>query len=194
MLKCQSFSPVQLFATPRTAAHRTPLSMEFFQEKIIGVGGHFPQGIFLTQGLNLSLLHCRQSLYSQSLQGSWGNSGAWTDRIPDLAVLPAHKTACKSDSLRSKRFTAMTITLNTSHLGCTGKTQFHLLFYFHFLPFSSRRWKAIIAERVGLLFCFCAAMRYLKIVFEREKKIPRKNLLLLKTLGFSCDNMWHESI
>ena len=118
----------------------------------------------------------------------------WTDRTPDLAVLPAHKTASKPDSLRSKMFTAMTITLNTSHLGCTGKTQFHLLFYFHFLPFSSRRWKAIVAERVGLLFCFCAAMRYLKIVFEREKKIPRKNLLLLKTLGFSCDNMWHESI
>ena len=43
--------------------------MEFFQEKIIGVGGHFPQGIFLTQGLNLSLLHCRQSLYHLSHQG-----------------------------------------------------------------------------------------------------------------------------
>ena len=40
-----------------------------FQEKIIGVGGHFFQGIFLTQGLNLSLLHCRQSLYHLSHQG-----------------------------------------------------------------------------------------------------------------------------
>ena len=43
--------------------------MEFFQEKVIGVGGHFLQGIFLTQGLNLSLLHCRQSLYHLSHQG-----------------------------------------------------------------------------------------------------------------------------
>ena len=34
------------------------------------------QGIFLTQGLNLSLLHCRQILYRLSHQGSlggWGN-------------------------------------------------------------------------------------------------------------------------
>ena len=36
-----------------------------------GVGSHSPlQGIFLTQGLNLSLLHCRQILYHLSHQGS----------------------------------------------------------------------------------------------------------------------------
>ena len=28
------------------------------------------QGIFLTQGLNLGLLHCKQSLYHLSYQGS----------------------------------------------------------------------------------------------------------------------------
>ena len=34
------------------------------------MGGHFLlQGIFLTQGLNLSLLHCRQSLYHLNHQG-----------------------------------------------------------------------------------------------------------------------------
>ena len=34
------------------------------------VGNHsLLQGIFLTQGLNLSLLHCRQSLYHLSHQG-----------------------------------------------------------------------------------------------------------------------------
>ena len=36
-----------------------------------GVGCHFLlQGIFPTQGLNLGLLHCRQTLYHLSYQGS----------------------------------------------------------------------------------------------------------------------------
>ena len=35
-----------------------------FSGKNIGVGNHFLlQGIFLIQGLNLGLLHCRQILY-----------------------------------------------------------------------------------------------------------------------------------
>ena len=39
--------------------------------KSTGVGCHsFLQGIFPTQGSNLSLLHCRQILYQPSLQGS----------------------------------------------------------------------------------------------------------------------------
>ena len=39
--------------------------------KNIRVGSHsLLQGIFLTQGLNLGLLHCRQILYSLSHQGS----------------------------------------------------------------------------------------------------------------------------
>ena len=41
------------------------------QARILKVGCHFLiQGIFLTQGSNLSLLHCRQILYHLSLQGS----------------------------------------------------------------------------------------------------------------------------
>ena len=37
--------------------------------KNTGVGSHsFLQGIFLTQGLNLGLLHCRQILYHLSHQ------------------------------------------------------------------------------------------------------------------------------
>ena len=42
---------------------------------ITGVSCHFLlQGIFMTQGLNLSLLHCRQILYQLSHQGQkyWG--------------------------------------------------------------------------------------------------------------------------
>ena len=42
-----------------------------FPGKNTGVGGHsLLQEIFLTQGLNLGLLHCRQILYCLSHQGS----------------------------------------------------------------------------------------------------------------------------
>ena len=45
-------SHIQLFATPWTVAHQTPLAMEF-SSKNTRVGCHFLiQGIFLTQGLN----------------------------------------------------------------------------------------------------------------------------------------------
>ena len=43
-----------------------------FPAKSTGVGCHFLlQGIFLTQGLNLGLSHCRQTLYPLSHQGSY---------------------------------------------------------------------------------------------------------------------------
>ena len=42
-----------------------------FPGKSTGVGCHFlPQGIFLTQGSNPDLPHCRQTLYHLSYQGS----------------------------------------------------------------------------------------------------------------------------
>ena len=60
------FGRVQLFANPWAAAHQAPLSMAFSrQEYWSGLSFPFP-GIFLTQGLNLSLLKlpfCRQILY-----------------------------------------------------------------------------------------------------------------------------------
>ena len=52
MLSC-----AQLFATPGTIAHQAPLSMDS-PGKNTGVGGRFLlPGIFLTQGLNSSLLN-----------------------------------------------------------------------------------------------------------------------------------------
>ena len=49
--------------TPRTAARQAPLSRDS-PGKNTGVANHAPlQGIFLTHGLNLGLLHCRQILY-----------------------------------------------------------------------------------------------------------------------------------
>ena len=53
------FSPT--LATPWTVARQAPLSMDF-PGKNTSVGCHFLlQGIFLTQELNLGLLHCRWS-------------------------------------------------------------------------------------------------------------------------------------
>ena len=62
----KSLSYVWLFATPWIVACQAPLSMEFSrQECWSGLPFHSP-GILLTQGLNSSLLHCRQILYHMS--------------------------------------------------------------------------------------------------------------------------------
>ena len=51
---------------PWTVAHQVPLSMEFSRKEYWRrLPFPFP-GIFLTQGLNLGLLHCRQILYHLS--------------------------------------------------------------------------------------------------------------------------------
>ena len=52
-----------ILVTPWTVAHQAPLSRGFPRQEYWG-GFPFPSpGIFLTQGLNLHLLHCRQILY-----------------------------------------------------------------------------------------------------------------------------------
>ena len=51
---------VRLFVTPLTVAHQAPLSMGFSRQEYRS-GLPFPlQGIFLTEGWNPGLLHCRQ--------------------------------------------------------------------------------------------------------------------------------------
>ena len=66
---CVWISRVQLFATPWTVGHQVPLSMDF-PGRSIGVACHFLlQGIFLTQGSNHGLPHCRQTLYRLELPG-----------------------------------------------------------------------------------------------------------------------------
>ena len=66
----QLLSHVQLFVTPWTVVQQTSLSKEFLG-KNIGVGNIFLlHGIFLTQGLNPSFLHCRQISNHLSHQGS----------------------------------------------------------------------------------------------------------------------------
>ena len=67
----QSLCHVQLFANPLTVACQAPLSMEYWTGKNTGVASYsLLQGIFPTQGSNLSLLNCRQMLYCLSHQGS----------------------------------------------------------------------------------------------------------------------------
>ena len=62
--------------TPWTVCHQAPLSMgfprlEYSPSKNTGVGSHaLLQGIFLTQGLDLGLRHCRWILYHMSHRGS----------------------------------------------------------------------------------------------------------------------------
>ena len=66
----QSLIHVQLFATPWTVAHQAPLSMGF-PGKNTGVHCHFfLQGIFLTEGLNPSLLHQQADSLPLSYLGS----------------------------------------------------------------------------------------------------------------------------
>ena len=61
--KVKSLSHVQLFATPWMVAYQAPGPWDF-PGKNTRVGCHFLlQEIFLTQGSNLRLLHCRWILY-----------------------------------------------------------------------------------------------------------------------------------
>ena len=55
-----------------TVAYQAPPSMGFSrQEYWSGLPFPPPGGIFLTQGSNPGLLHCRQTLYPLSHQGSY---------------------------------------------------------------------------------------------------------------------------
>ena len=69
-VKSESVSHVQLFATPWTVARQASLSMEFSRQAYWSRLPFLLQGIFLTQGLNPGLLHCRQILYHLSQQGA----------------------------------------------------------------------------------------------------------------------------
>ena len=67
----KSLSHVRLSVSPWTVACTRLLCPWDFLGKNTGVGCHFLlQGIFLTQGSNPGLLHCRQTLYHLSHQGS----------------------------------------------------------------------------------------------------------------------------
>ena len=62
-MRPKSLSHVRLFSIPWTVPHHTSPTVGFSRQKN-GVGCHFLlQRIFLTQGSNPGLLHCRKTLY-----------------------------------------------------------------------------------------------------------------------------------
>ena len=70
--KVKSHSRVWLFEIPWTVARPDASVHEDFPGKNTGVSCHFLlQGIFPTQGSNLGLPHCRQTLYHLSHQRNW---------------------------------------------------------------------------------------------------------------------------
>ena len=71
MHACQSPQSYLTLCDPMAVALQAPLSVEFFRQEY-GVGCHFLlQGIFLIQGSNPGLLHCRHILSHLSHQGTW---------------------------------------------------------------------------------------------------------------------------
>ena len=54
---------------PWTVAHQASLFMEFSMQEYWSGWHALPQGIFLTQGLNPGLLHCREIVYYLSYPG-----------------------------------------------------------------------------------------------------------------------------
>ena len=77
-------SRARLFATPWTVACTKSLHPWEFLGKSTRVGCHFLlQGIFLTQGSNPGLPHCRQMLYHLSHQGSPENYKTLIKEIKD---------------------------------------------------------------------------------------------------------------
>ena len=89
-VKVKSPSHIRLFATH--GLYSTSLLNPWnFPGGSTGVGCHFLlQGIFPTQGLNLGLPHCRQTLYPLSHQGSpWCHEGLRTGYQITVSVLQA---------------------------------------------------------------------------------------------------------
>ena len=88
---CLTFSRVRLFATPWAVATRLLCQGDSPGENT-GVGRHFLlQGIFPTQGSNLGLLHCRQTLYRLSHEGRLELPTLLSSPDPDnFELLSAH--------------------------------------------------------------------------------------------------------
>ena len=66
----KSLSHVQLFASPWTVAYQAPLFVEFSRQEYWSGLPFSSPGDLPTQGWNPGLLHCRQTLYRLSHQGS----------------------------------------------------------------------------------------------------------------------------
>ena len=84
--KVKSLSCVQLFVTPWIVAYQDPPSWDFPGKN---TGCYFLlQGIFLTQGLNLGLPHCRQTLLPGKSKYKVSESEVEKKGFPDRELNP----------------------------------------------------------------------------------------------------------
>ena len=80
--------------TPWAIACQVPLSVGFSQARMLEwIGISFIQRTFLTQGLNLDLLHCRQILYHRATKealigGGWGCNSEMESHDPSPDQTP----------------------------------------------------------------------------------------------------------
>ena len=104
--KCAQFC--QTFAAPWTVAHQAPLSMVFSRQEYWGRLPFPPQGIFLTQGWNLCLLHWQaDSLPLSHQEAKMGRGERWWggNNILELekhSDLQARDTSSLKHSYREK--------------------------------------------------------------------------------------------
>ena len=77
----------QLFAIQWTVALQAPLSMEFSRQEYWSGCHLLLQGIFLTQGSKVGLLHCRQIVYGLSHQGSPSEHLCKISNIPSILLM-----------------------------------------------------------------------------------------------------------
>ena len=111
------------FATPWTIACQAPPPMGFFSGKNTGVGCHFLlQGIFLTQGSNLGLLCCRQTLkyLGKSLLNKY-----YLGHLINFSLHKSRVASChiKKINLGSKYYSDFCI------LKCCGMNKFKSIYY-----------------------------------------------------------------
>ena len=103
-----------------------------FPGKSIRVGCHFLfQRIFLTQGLNLGLLHCRQMLYHLNHQGSQQRHNADIERYTMLSHVYIH---VNTTTIRTQNYFIIT---NISLYFCFKSLGFLTVVYFDDLGSSS---------------------------------------------------------
>ena len=143
-----------------------------FLGKSTGVGCYFLlQGIFLTQGSNLGLPHCRQMLY-------------WATR----EVNPPHKYISKQYFLHSLTVTTMIHPLNPPILACSHAMIFSLASYFLIFlpanPFSMLQpeWSLQTANLIIILLL--KPSRVFPIVFRIQFSLHKRSTKILHEVPY----------
>ena len=88
MEKVKLLSHVLLFVAPWTVAHQAPPSIGFSRHEYWSGLPFLSWEIFLTQGLNLGLLHCRQTFYCLSVRMEKQNKIKLLFGVRSSALIP----------------------------------------------------------------------------------------------------------